>query len=513
MYRPRSHQPHQQNQPQGYRLPKQQSMPGVKDLEFALAEAGRRKGTSIELPWGQDYVYVLSVLVGDAEPLWSLFQGEAMQALLWRHHSRDLALVHSLVFQAVPDEMASAAGFGGVAGAKPPAAAPAVAVPLDTAKASLQGRLENMQMATLIQSIQMSNMSGRLFISDKGSNAQIFFVDGVPVHATTAEATGDLAVVETMTWEEGDFKFYPGESTEDRTIKRRLDAMIMEGITFLDQKKYLNSQGLKPESYLVRKDAHITVDEFRNRLAKGAPLDLQVQKVFYDMIDGRSRLQDILQRRFMTKAEWLPILFNFVSCGLINISETSPSAGSAAGLAGTEVDRTMIQNVLRTLVRGETGMFTYPAFLFLLEQEFSKSVVLSIPLSILIFEARLPGAAGETPQPLPIPALREVTHRIEALKRPFDVVAHYETFDFAVMLPGTSAKKARVVANMIADILTNSPVIQGQTRPLLLACGIASAPEDTQEMSKLMSAAREAKNKAKEQRVPARAFGELIQKH
>ncbi|MBY0546271.1 MAG: DUF4388 domain-containing protein [Candidatus Obscuribacterales bacterium] len=525
MYRPKV----PQQQPSApHRLPKQQGMPTVQDLTFALGEANKRQNQVVELPWGSasSIAYILSIACsGNNEPVWSLFEGETTEPL-WRHPSRDLALVHSLLFQSVPDDLVSTGTSGSaiagnsMAGSTmgSPASKPALtsgqfpvtSAPSDS-KVSLQGRLENMQLPTLVQSIQMSKMNGRLHLFDKGNGAQVFFVDGLPVHSTTAESIGDQAIVEIMCWEEGDFSFYPEESSEERTVKRRLDSMIMEGITLLDQKKFLQGQGLTPESYLFKKDLTMTADEFKARLSKGAPLDLGAQKGFYDLIDNRSRLQDILQRRPMARIEWIPILFNLVSCGLAGVSETSPNAGRAVGLAAADIDRSQIQQVLRSLVRGETGMFTYPAFLFFLEQEFSKAVVLAMPLSVIIFEARL--SYGEAPQPLPLPALREICARLEPLKRPFDIIAHYETFDFALLLPGASSRVARTVGNRVAEVLYAAPLCPGPSHRLLLAGGIASAPEDTQDPGKLIAAAREAKARAKETRVPVKMFAELEQKH
>lgn len=533
MFRPR--QPHSQPPAAPYRLPCQQAMPTVQELQYVLTEAGKRNGQTVELPWGQSgsSQFVVSVVSAgkESDPIWALFQGlDSAGVPLWKTPSRDIALIHSMIFQAVPDEFVPAANPANNltrTGTNPaiPAGKPTltsgqfpVTQPPDPVsryqsdgKASLQGRLENMQLPTLVQSIQMSKMSGRLHLYDKGNGAQVFFLDGNPCHATTSESYGDQAIVEMMTWEEGDFAFYPEEHSEERTIRRRLDSMIMEGITLLDQRKFLLGQGLKPEIYLFKKDTTMNAVEFQSRLSKGAPLELGPQKGFYDLIDNRSRLQDILQRRPMSRPEWIPILFNLVSCNLVGLADTPPNAGRAVGLAATDIDRSVIQQVMRNLVRGETGMFTYPAFLFFLEQEFSKSVVLAMPLSVILFEARL--TFGEAPQPLPITALREIASRLEPLKRPFDIIAHYETFDFALLLPGASSRIARSVGNRVAEALYAAPLVPGPPHRLLLAGGVASAPEDTQDLGKLISAAREAKARAKETRVPVRMFAELETKH
>lgn len=511
MYRPKIPQQQQQQQPQSQRLPRLQVMPSLKDLEFAFQEASKRK-VIMELPWGFEGSpgYVLTIQPGEVDTVWSMFEGDVPNDNpMWRHPSRDMGLIHSLIFSSCPDDMiptgASAAAQSTSGTNHPVVSLP----PADTSKATLQGRLENMQIATLIQSIQMSKMSGRLQLFDQGVTAQIYFHEGNPVHATNPEGTGDNAVVEIMTWEAGEFRFFPEETTEERSVKRRVDSMIMEGITLLDQHKFLAKQGMKPDSYLIRKEARISPEEFKTRVSRGAPLDLSAQMAMYELCDGRVRWQDLLSRRPMMKVEWVPLLFNLVSCGLVSINETSPFGGKAQGLTGQDIDRSMIAGVVKALTRAETGIITYPALLFFIEREFAKSIAFGMPLSLIVFESRIFLGGDPTPQPLPIPALKEIASRIDSLKRPFDTLAHYETFDFALLLPGLTAKAARMFGHKVAESLVNVPLMQGQTQRLLIAGGIASTPEDTQDLGRFLAAAREAKNKAKEQRVPLKAFAEL----
>ena len=505
MYRP--------NKPQSpalpYRLPKQLRMPTERELDLAFREADRIK-LVVELPWGPDGAgYLLTIQAGN-ETVWSLYQGELPSSPpIFSHISRDVGLILSLISQCVPEDTpAPAIPTTGREAAATTGSLPLSLMPADTSKSTLQGRLENMQIATLVQSIQMSNMSGRLQLFDQGQTAQVFFLNGNPVHSINSESVGDMALVEIMTWEQGEFRFFPEDNTEERTIKRRIDGMIMEGITLLDQHKFLTKQGLKADAYLIRKEARITPEEFKNRVSQGAPLDLQKQMSMYELCDGRSRWQDLLSRRPMIKVEWVPLLFNLASCGLITISESSAFGGKAQGLPSAELDKGMIAGVQRALIRAETGMYSYPALQFFIEREFSKSLSIGMPLSLIIFEARIV-IGNDPPQPLPVHALREMASRIESMKRPFDILAHHETFDFALLLPGAPAKTARMFGNKLAEMLINVPLIQGQTQRLLLAGGLASAPEDTQDLGRFLAAAREARTKAKEARVPLKAFSEL----
>lgn len=512
MFRPKT----PQQQPSVHRLAKQQLLPSVKDLEFAFMEATKRPNWIVELPWGieSSQSFLICVTDNKGEAVWALYQGDDSRGdPLWRHSTRDMALIHSLVFQSVPDDQVS--GFG--VSKTPTSLSSALSESGqhtsqgfafgNDANASLQGKLENMQIATLVQSIQMSKMCGRLQILDRGSSVEMYFLDGAPVHAGTSESIGDQAVIEILTWEQGDFRFFPEETCEERTVQRRLENLILEGITLLDQLKFLAGQGVVPEAYILRKEQRISQQEFKTRVEAGIPLDMAQQMSFYEQIDNHSRLQDILARRPMMKTEWVPLLFNLTSCGLVTISTQSPLADKSERLDGVDIDPSVLQGVIRSLVRSDTGMFTYPAFLFLLEQEFVKSVVFGMPLSLLLFEARL--AAGDTIQPLPIPALREAAARIEILKRPYDTLGHYETFDIAIFMPGTSLKVSRGIANQIASALHSAPLVQSSPARLLLAGGLAVCPEDTLELGKLIAAAREAKNKAKETGSPIKLYSEL----
>lgn len=508
MYRPKPP-PQQPEKPQTQRLAKAPNMPSVRDLEFAYQEAFKKK-VIIEIPWGteQGPSYVVTVLTA-SETIWAMYEGDLpTENPMWKHASNDVGLIQSLIMQICPEEPIVAAP------AQPSNAVitgnhPVTMPPADLTKATFQGRLENMAMPTLIQSIQMSKMSGRLQLFDQGQTAQIYFFDGNPVHASNADGIGDNAVVEIMTWEQGEFRFFPDEQTDDRTVKRRVDGMIMEGITLLDQIKFLQNQGLKPDSFLVRKEARITPEEFKTRVSRGAPLDIGAQMAMYELCDGRSRWQDLLTRRPMGRTEWVPLMFNLASCGLISIQDQSPFGARAQGLQGQDIDRAMIAGVMKNLVRPETGLYNYPALLFFIEREFGKSMAFGMPLSLIVFESRIILGGDNTPQPLPIPALKEIANRLEGMKRPFDILAHYETFDFALLLPGATAKSARMFAHKVAESLMNVPLMQGQTQRLLLAGGIASTPEDTQDIGRFLAAAREAKNKAKEARVPLKSFAEL----
>lgn len=299
MYRPRPQQ-RTPDQPQVQRHPLRVGTITEKDLGDLLTELqlgdfyreSEKIKMTVEVPLnpGPSSVYLLTVNSTPAATLWSMYHGDNSTAQpLWQYSSRDLGLIYSLVLQSfLEDPQITPVHSGQVPSAAVTTGNNAVpSPPADLSKATLQGRLdpsakEGMQITGLVQSIQMSKMSGRLHLAHMTHSAQIYFHEGAPVHASSPDGVGDLAVVEIMTWEQGDFRFFPDENTSERTVNRRLDGMIMEGITLLDQDKFLRQQGLQADSYIVRKEARISPEEFKAKVSQGAPLDLAAQMSMYE---------------------------------------------------------------------------------------------------------------------------------------------------------------------------------------------------------------------------------------
>lgn len=514
-----------------------QSQIGEGELQFLLSEAGNKKGATIELPFQPGrVVFMLTVkLAGDNyEPMWTYYEGDDQNAkVLWQHPTGDIYLLLNLMGADAMADNYTAAGPGSIMANAPnkthgsidtsqrpqqefsPTTTQQLPQPMNgmpTAKqvASVEGDLSNMQIPTLLQSINMSKMTGKLMVNSQSSQAWIFFDDGTPTHAVTAETTGDQAIVEMITWEEGQFHFYPNDKATEKTVKKRVDNLLMEGITLLDQNKFLKDRGLKSQSYLARKHASLTEDEFKSALGRGAPLDLATQKKFYSSVDNGSTLLELLRRVPMIKNEWVPIMFNMISCDLLTISDEAPAGVAVAPVVSVppfDIDRTAVQGVVRALTRQETGIFSYPAFLYFIEQEFIKCHAMGMPLSVMVFEPAL--RVGDTLQPMPMQFVREMLRRIENLKRPFDVMGHFETFDYAMFLPNASSKSAKLFAVQLMQALANDSFIPRPAGQLSMTFGIASAPEDTHELPTLLSAAKDAKVRGREAGSMITAFKEL----
>lgn len=508
--------------PRGFRLPKVSVLPSYTDIQFLHQEAEKVPGRLVEQPFSvtegsQEYLLTVKFEQQIGLPVWTLSQmTNAGHQVIFQHAESDVSLVANIVLSGCGcDPLADsvADSFMGTESMSNllPVGNTSVEAPLITnsdnsvifdsprpgMKATLEGDLTKMQAPTLLQSITMSKMTGRLDVKDRGETAKIYFVDGTPMHAELKDVGGDDAVIELITWTTGEFRFWPDETSPHQTVKRRLDSMLMEGVTLLDQSKYLESANMKMESILVKRVNVVSEQEFAGHLQKGAPLPIKIQLEIFELVDGKSTLFDLLRKKPMKKADYVPILFNLVSCGLIQLTDQVARAGN---LRSAGIDEGALQSVTKHLVRQETGILTYPAFLYFLEQEYLRYEYFNFPFSLVVFSLghRRQGPGG-TVEALQTLAVKRAMQRISLVKRPIDLLGHYETFDFALILPNSNAKAAAALANRIVDVLKEAPLAADMDpRGLVFAFGVAGVPEDGQELDKLLNSARAARDSSKQ---------------
>ena len=507
------------NVPRSMRLPKASTVPNYGELEFLMHEANRTIGRLIEQPWSpadrkMEFLLTIKTESQSSDPTWSLFlMTLAGQEEMWRYPTRDLSLVANLVMQAsgqdqLQDLVPNSALMGKMSSATIEVQLPADKVareqatafppPRPGAKSTLEGDLKNLQAPNLLQSISLAKMTGRLDVRSAIENASVWFQAGIPLHCTLNDVTGDSAFLELITWQAGEFRFWPDETTLDRTINKRLDGMLMEGVALLDQNKYLETAGLKLESCLVKKNAMISEEEFAARVGKGAPISLNNQLDFYEMINNNT-LFDLLRNRPMHKTQWVPILFNLVSCGLVQVTDQAPQQNRLAKLKSLGVDESAVQGVVKQLIRPETGILTYPAFIYFLDQEYLRYEHFNFPFSLIVFSiGQRKGAQDGMVEALQMLAVRRAMQRIGLVKRAVDMLGHWETFDYAMLLPNTNSTAASALAHRISDVLREAPLSSDlDSRSLALAFGVATVPEDCQELDKVIIASRKARDKAK----------------
>ncbi|MBU6455075.1 MAG: DUF4388 domain-containing protein [Cyanobacteria bacterium REEB67] len=381
--------------------------------------------------------------------------------------------------------------------------APATMAAPPTKSSGIEGNIEQSPLNTVMTSIGMQQMTGKLEIMGDAAVGHVYFENGIPKDAQTSGSRGDDAIKELVTWRHGTFVFKPGVRTEMSSVQKSLQTSVQEGIALLDQLKHLEKSGLVYESILTQKQKNLGDPELKLMLAKGVPLEFSVQKDLYESLKHKKTFTDLLRDKPMEQAQWAPLLFNLLYCGLIEIKAPTTARGGALDFLGD--NKQIIQNLAIHFVRPDTGMMSWEAMLYFLEYEYYRYEGYNWPMSLVVFEMNLrrSGQGIHDVEPLPPQALNTAALRIGLVKRPLDLLGHFESRDFAILMPNTRASQAAFVANRILDSLTVTPLAPGIDRANLSLCfGVANLPADGEDIESLINAASSAKNEARDGNFP-----------
>ncbi|CAN5318394.1 hypothetical protein BH11CYA1_BH11CYA1_43100 [soil metagenome] len=522
------------------RLPQLWNPPTFEDIAQLLSLSQKHSGKSVELPFsvpGNDMLYQIRVVQPEnSDPEWTFLSGTLTGlSTVWNIPCIDLQLVHSLVESestgkdsidlissnsfnrsttgniAFPSaeivEQSTSQTMSGAANLMQQASsssnqeasiareAPSVQV-TGQQQASLEGDLEKLNLPAVLQSLALSKMTGRLGIASIFGGADIFLVEGNPVHATTGETKGDHAIIETLLWPSGKFKFIEQEKCADYTLTKRLETLLMEGFALLDQHNYLKNAGLNMDTYLKQAYRNLSEMQFEQLASRGAPVNMTMQKDFYLEIDSEVTLYELLLRMPLAKADWVPVVYNLVSVGLVRLSNQVQKK-EVVELLDRDLDEQAIAAAIKPLSRLETDTFTYPVFQYFLKQEIARYGVDAKAFTLMVFDLLIERPSGQ--ETMPLSAAKEALERVKGIKRDIDILGHFETFDYAIILPQTATRSAAIVAQRILERINAEPIASLGTNngQINIAFGLAAFPQDGKSAGLLMAAAAEAKKHAR----------------
>jgi CheY-like chemotaxis protein len=101
----------------------------------------------------------------------------------------------------------------------------------------IQGRLEEMSMTDLLQSLEMGQKSCRLRVRHNGEQGELFFASGQCRDAQIGNIEGDDAVYRVILWTEGDFEidFNAANASNRTTTTRGTTGLLMEAMRLMDE--------------------------------------------------------------------------------------------------------------------------------------------------------------------------------------------------------------------------------------------------------------------------------------
>src|ERR1700694_4767298 len=101
----------------------------------------------------------------------------------------------------------------------------------------IQGRLEEMSMIDLMQSLEMGQKSCRLVVKKGSETGELYFAGGQCRDAKSGEVEGDDAVYRVLLWTEGEFEidFGAANASNRTTTTRNTTGLLMEAMRLMDE--------------------------------------------------------------------------------------------------------------------------------------------------------------------------------------------------------------------------------------------------------------------------------------
>ncbi|MCG8422934.1 MAG: response regulator [Proteobacteria bacterium] len=185
-------------------------------------------------------------------------------------------------------------------------------------KTRFSGRLSDMGVIDLIQTIEVSRKSGLIhLLSSDGQRADLYFRSGKVIDAEAGRLQGEDAVYRLLTWSDGDFEVVFRNVRRKDVISVSTQGLLMEGMRRLDEWERLLEQ-------LPVLDARFEVDtqELAARLSE-LPDELNtILKLF----DGQRSLMGILDASDSGDLECLEVITKLYFEGLIIEAEQDQEA-------------------------------------------------------------------------------------------------------------------------------------------------------------------------------------------
>lgn len=230
---------------------------------------------------------------------------------------------------------------------------------------AFQGSLAELPLPDIIQLVSVSGKTGRFTLTRDDRAGKIYLRSGQIVHASSisrpevsrsevagdgeddqelrgSELTGEEAIYELATWNDGDFVFTPGEESEDETIDKPNTNLLMEAARRMDEWQVLRK----------KIDSTTLVPRFANQASSAGVSFTAREWAIAQQINGRRSIDDIAlalgESAFSTSKD----LYGLLTSGQVALSQPptaderralrSLSASGAAAL-GEALERAVLE--------------------------------------------------------------------------------------------------------------------------------------------------------------------------
>jgi len=510
------------------------SAPNETKLRQMLADAN--KNSSAQLSWdhpNHEMIYTLTVTCSTMKerrgwergktgemvaPEWTLYEireNGKDRADLWRMASGDIAIIQNLLEETRLPKTQTAAfteetaqepqsnhrdSYHRAAGGAQQPPLRSFSEPEMTTSQSLQtdrgsagvnlsGELKEVDVASILQSISLCKMTGRLNVYDATQQVEIFFTQGELVHASSSHlmdiskgVRGEKVLLEVFTWDEGAFQFQHGWQTAERSVEKRLQNLVLEGATLRDYKNSIEKNGIFPSTIIYRKENSLSESQFEAKLANGLPMHIDYQKKVFLALREPRPLSEIIDSVSMDRTVWIPVIYSLVSSTLIGargVTNDEEQCSDAFSNIGE-----LIKNADRGLLQPDSGMLSYGLFLSFADKELARRV----PCCLAMFEFNVQAAA------ITNEALKAVATTFDTIKRPYECMTFWQPNRVLILLPMSKVEETTIRLNSFLDKLSEKIDMDGIT----LTGGLATAPKDGIQLADVLASSFKLLKKAQQ---------------
>jgi hypothetical protein len=428
---------------QSYRLPKMNSVPTTDDLRYAISEAQKRVGKTIELPFEhpnnhQLFIVKLLLSVGNkVPPSWTLQRGDGPSAIrLWNRAAEDCLMIQNKI-------------------------------KIDSQQVPVDGE-QVTQVASQPMSLQVSIGGGAPDLNNP-------FTIGTPGGGSDAVAAPGAAIHSSVQQE----NFY-AQSNQQAINAFSAPPQMAPDVSDSWMNNLVQPPAFKPGASKTNMPA----------LHPGtAAAVVPAQRAEPTLPAQSAPVPDDYE-------------FNFSQP---EPQTTSQNANAVPLPPPIKLDTTLIEKVHSSLLDGSTGMITFPGFVYFLFREFENYRKCGTPLSVVVFEVAL--RIGNENVALPGVALQAIVERIQNVTSEFDIITHLSGGEFAALLAGVDSAGATEFASALHAAVTSEPLVAGsRNESVLAAIGMGSIPQTCNDPEVLIAAARQAKETAKSMPHPILLF-------
>lgn len=193
----------------------------------------------------------------------------------------------------------------------------------DPARTKFTGRLADMAVVDLLQTIEISRKSGVIHFGTELGEAQVWFREGAVVDAQMGRLQGEAAIYRLLSLGDGDFELEFKAVNRSQVITSNTQALLMEGMRRVDEWGRLMEQ-------LPPLDSVLALD---SSLAEGRKADLSAeQQAMLRRFDGKRSIIDVVDDSGLDDLDSLNAISQFFFEGLLTpaahaqASESSSSA-------------------------------------------------------------------------------------------------------------------------------------------------------------------------------------------